>query len=599
MISYVKGPGGLGRRVLAEAVPFWAGAVAAATVMPFVAIPLTVVVGLVVWIAVSALLRWIRGRERLCRLYRIALTLHIICWSALGVMHSHLGDAAPLGTPTTHDWGAFTTVRVGAATAPFELPERATLAGWGQYPRRLRFAPFGGFGVIGRLGQEFMGGGDGAPRLPLFRAADEADAHDLGARAFVVVPEDLPGAAPVALVRLDLVTIERAVSDEITKRLAPLGFRPETVTVSATHTHSGPGGYSRQPLSEMVGTDHFDAEVHEAIVAAAVRAVTEAHSSSTPAVLDAVQARDRDPTTGTPRVARNRRLPDPNEIDDAVWLLRGTWDGGGAALVNYAVHPILQRRRTTTFSRDLAGDIERAFGARYGTTIFVNGAAADISPRHGTTTGAERGEQLAADLLRPFDTPAPGAAPQRVRVRAARVVRHLGAPHAIFGAGDRDNLIEAAEEGVLGGGPAAILADVVALPVNMAIWSSGVTEARTAFRFSGGAGVMVNLELSVPENEHAFGAIVFEIEGADRPINLLWGPAEATQALGKLWRREIADGFFFGYTNGVMAYVTTNAEYGLDSYEAQSTLYGRRTGAMVTECLRAAYDAATSSDADR
>lgn len=269
------------------------------------------------------------------------------------------------------------------------------------------------------------------------------------------------------------------------------------------------------------------------------------------------------------------------------------------ALVNYAVHPIIHRRSSTRFSRDLAGAIEDACSQTWDDVLFVNGASADISPRHmngivGDARARELGNRFNASFLQPEES-----RPQvRVRVRAARVVRHFGSPHFVFSGSDRAPMTEAAEDGVFGGGPLDILADALTLPVNCAIWSSGITEARFAFRFSGAGAAIMNLEMGVTENRHAFGAIVLEIEGGET-IPILWAPSEATQALGKEWRRDIADGLLLGYTNGVMGYVTTSDEYAQDSYEARSTLYGPRTGALVTECLKAAYEAALSSDADR
>lgn len=614
MISFVRGPGGPGRRLASEFVPFWISAIVVLTAVAFVPPWLLVLLGLSAWVGASALLRGVRRRPRVCRFYRIALALHVAFWSLLGVLHSYPGSAGPLGEPRVHDWGRAASVRIGAAAARFELPERTTLAGWGQMPRRIRVPPFGGFGVIGRLGLEFMGAAEsgGAPRLPLFRPADNVGTHDVGAQALVILPEGLEGAAPVAFLSLDLVTVDGALADAILTRLEPLGFRPETVTVSATHTHSGPGGTSRQPLSELVGTDHFDAEVFEAVVAAAVASVERAVEGSRPGRLWHGVGRDRDPETGAPIVARNRRKPDRDAIDDRIHVLRAGPRGGeaerlddagpGGLLVNYAVHPILARRRTTALSRDLAGHIADAFATTHDPwqVLFVNGAAADISPRHAAGEPADRGRAL-AEGLRAAVRGRWAASASRVRVRAARVTRDFGTPYVAWGVGDRPALVDAAAGGLFSGGAGGILADALLLPVNAVIWSSGVTEARVAVRFSGAAGVVANLELAVPENEHAFGAIVLELEpdGAAAPtrVPILWTPAEATQALGKHWRRTIADGFLFGYTNGVMAYVVTDAEYDIASYEARTTLYGRRTGSMVGEALAAAYRAAISSGA--
>ena len=90
-------------------------------------------------------------------------------------------------------------------------------------------------------------------------------------------PADASARAARGLVRLDLVTSDAELHAAVAAALADLGFAPQTVLVPATHTHSGPGGYSDVPLSALLGTDHFRADVFEAVTAAAVRAVRAAY----------------------------------------------------------------------------------------------------------------------------------------------------------------------------------------------------------------------------------------------------------------------------------------------------------------------------------
>jgi len=78
---------------------------------------------------------------------------------------------------------------------------------------------------------------------------------------------------------------------------------------------------------------------------------------------------------------------------------------------------------------------------------------------------------------------------------------------------------------------------------------------------------------------------------------LLSEPGEAVQALGRAWRDEAAQRgvdhtLVLGLTNGSCAYLTPEAAYRRDGYEAEATMYGPQTGATATAALTTALDAA-------
>ena len=119
--------------------------------------------------------------------------------------------------------------RAGYGASTFELPAWAPLAGWGARPRRLRFPAFGGIGPIGRQAQALMAmpGAEGAPRLPLFHAAEpEGEAgvlQALGARVLVIEPAGAEAGGAFVLVRLDLVTSSLRLHAAILERFAEDG----------------------------------------------------------------------------------------------------------------------------------------------------------------------------------------------------------------------------------------------------------------------------------------------------------------------------------------------------------------------------------------
>ena len=57
----------------------------------------------------------------------------------------------------------------------------------------------------------------------------------------------------VALVAVDTVTVDRPVVDAIHRRVRDLGIARQALVVAASHTHSGPGGYSKAAAGPGVG----------------------------------------------------------------------------------------------------------------------------------------------------------------------------------------------------------------------------------------------------------------------------------------------------------------------------------------------------------
>ncbi len=610
MISYLRGPGGPLRRVAAEWVPFSLAVVVGGCAIAVVS-PLTAcLLAAAAWPLASAALRWVRQRPRLRRLYRLALLAHVIFWTAQGILATRMEPAAPPAAPAVSAWARGSAFHAGYAARAFEVPGWTPLAGWGSPPRRLRLPTLGGLGVLGRTGQAWMAEPDtaGQPRLPLFRASTPPHTlNGLGARALLLRPD--AGGPALAVVRLDLVTSDRRLHAAIATRVAGLGIRPEGLLVAATHTHSGPGGYSDNPLSALFGTDHFSPVVFEAIVGAAVASIREASEAAVPARMALAVARDRDAASGRPIVARNRRAGDKDDVDDRVHALcfdALEGDRPIAVLLNYALHPHTHRRRHMAFDRDLAGGIEEALAARLvgaPPVLFVNGAQGDVATQRRPGAPAEQIRELAAAFaaaVAPSIEAARGHGSADLRVACARVDQAMATPRVVVAAlGSRAGVLEAIDRPLTDVAFATTAADVLALPLNMAIWSLGMPEARVGFGWEGDAGVVLRLTDSMGNPPCAFGAWVFETgpQEARTRVALLTEPGEAVMALGRAWRdaaasRGIPHTLVLGLTNGSCAYITPARAYRRDGYEAESTMYGPTTGATATAALTTALDAA-------
>src|SRR5687768_2107422 len=121
------------------------------------------------------------------------------------------------------------------------------------------------------------------PGVPLAGFGEREGAPSTGlrdqvwVRAFAIEA----GEHRVVLVTADLLELDAGTSDEIRDRLAP-EIDPRAVFFTASHTHSGPGGYASAPIWQLV-TGPFDERAFEAVVDAHVKAVRAAISDLAPA----------------------------------------------------------------------------------------------------------------------------------------------------------------------------------------------------------------------------------------------------------------------------------------------------------------------------
>ena len=106
----------------------------------------------------------------------------------------------------------------------------------------------------------------------------------LFARAIVL--EHLTTGKKLAYVVCDLLAISESVRTHVVDRLAAdgHGFAEEEIALTATHTHSGPSGYSTY-LLYAINAPGFSVEVHDGIVDAIVDAVLRARMHAEPARL--------------------------------------------------------------------------------------------------------------------------------------------------------------------------------------------------------------------------------------------------------------------------------------------------------------------------
>ncbi len=495
--------------------------------------------------------------------------------------------------------------RAGCATVDFtpELGAGYPLGGYGGGERRLEWPLYFGVGWPGEIALEaHQRWHQDDPEGQHDMLVPAQGIHDpLTARALALRPQAGP---PVALVRIDAIAATAELHTLVAEAVADLGYRPETVLVSATHTHSGVGAFMRPAMARIMGTDNFRPEVEARIADACAAAIRQAHLAAEPALLAFGRARDRGPE-GVPVVSSNRRSRrfddgaiDGADIDDEVGLLQVLRHSDGqplALVVNYAVHCTVCGTDNLHFRADVAGGIERAFARRQGgaPVLFINGAEGDIRPRRIHARGGwerclELGEAL-ADMAYP--ALAGAARYERIRLTAALGERELGSPRTLLAAG-RERFLDG-EGGALGWITFPVT-QALTLPVNLVLWGLGLTNVRVALTWNGGAALVTHLEGYSERTRFRFGAL--RLEAGPEDVALLGVPGEATHDVGLALREEAARrgatrSFVLGLTQDHVGYIASRREYRRGGYEAHVTLFGEHTAQRVFEAEQQLMDA--------
>jgi neutral ceramidase len=244
-------------------------------------------------------------------------------------------------------------VTAGAGQAPLEVPAGTSLGGFGSLARRLLLPD-----VLGRYPHAFW-------LKPSTGRRDE-----LAARALVLERDG----RRLTWLTLDVVGVDGATMAAVAARL---GAGVGTLLVSASHTHSGPGGYVDSMLAGMLMMDRFDPAVREAIVAAAVGAVRAAESARAPAQIAFARLEG-------PRIIRSR-LGKPLDHELGVLAVRRPAGKAVGLVWNFGIHGTMLGPRNLEFSGDVVGVasqlVEKQLGAP---ALFVAGALGDVSPaQHG------------------------------------------------------------------------------------------------------------------------------------------------------------------------------------------------------------------------
>lgn len=441
------------------------------------------------------------------------------------------------------------------------------------------------------------------------------------ARAFVI-GENRPAGKRIVFVNTDLAMVYIAVHQEVMRRLAERfgdRYRAENVILSATHTHSGPGGFSHYTLYNFT-TGGFRPNTFESIVAGIVRAIERADADAAPGSIS-VSHGDLHEANVNRSLASFllNPLPDraryPGAIDPGMTVLRLERGGNAVGVINwFPTHGTSMPNTNRLISSDNKGyaaqlweqqwagqdPVAKSHGEISFLAGFAQGNAGDMSPNLG-----------AGIAYGPMDNPF--ANTKIIGSRQADKARQLfeGPQTPVSGNIDyRQHFVDFSHVDVdprwTGGEPMRTWPAVVGQGFMAGTWDGpGASFLHQGDRKRHPSLKVLDALIAKPSPElvaaHA-PKLVGVATGICKPVPwtppiiplqivklgsliIVAAPGEFTITSGYRVRSAVSaelgvpmeQVIFAGYSNGYVGYITTPEEYQLQRYEGGSTHFGPAT----------------------
>jgi neutral ceramidase len=435
------------------------------------------------------------------------------------------------------------------------------------------------------------------------------------ARSFVVAD----GAQHVAFVSAEIDFVTQAVHQEVLRRLATRfggRYTEANLVLTATHTHSGPGGFSHHLLYNLT-TLGFEAKTFEAIVAGIVRSVAAADADLAPGTVKIAEGtltganvnRSLDAFRRNPAAEQARF---PRAVDERMTVLRFEQGGRPVGLLDFfATHGTSMTPANRLISADNKGyaayriehDVHGVEWSERGDFVaaFAQTSAGDMSPnlRGGGAQGPTDDEfentriigrlqsDKAAELFESATETLAGPIDVRQRYVDFGAVNvsgrytpdgreHRTCPGALgqnFTAGAEDGPgPDIVGEGELATNPLLLVAGVVVNPTPLAV--RACQAPKQVFLGTGSQNPPWTPQL-MPLQVIRIGQLVLSTAPGEFTIVAGQRVEDAVRAeLGGVATHHI----LAGYANAYAGYVTTPEEYDTQNYEGATTHFGRYTG---------------------
>jgi neutral/alkaline ceramidase-like enzyme len=195
------------------------------------------------------------------------------------------------------------------------------------------------------------------------------------------------GELRIGLVALDIVIARPGLRDLVAE--ATHGLEIDMLTLVATHTHSGPGGYLPGFLPARLTAGEFDPKMPASLAHAAATALEHAVADLAPATLSS--------GLRPLALARNRRYAD-GAADRELGVLRADFADGRAPvlLFEYGAHATLLSADNHLLSADWPGAARSSLGEAGWRALFVPGPLGDQEPAVDLGTFASIADEIHA-----------------------------------------------------------------------------------------------------------------------------------------------------------------------------------------------------------
>ncbi len=245
-------------------------------------------------------------------------------------------------------------LRAGWASLPIDVPAGTPLAGYGR-----------------REGRPSEGLLDPI-RVKALVLRDDADSVAILSGDLLIIPEN----------------VAARVRDALRERV---GWRPDGLLFSATHTHSGPGAFAPGWLAKQFA-GRFDPRVEQALVDAFVSAAVTARERLRPARLGAGRVDAAD-------LIHNRTRPGASEDAELQFMRIENDIGETCVVVCFAAHATVLGPENMRLSSDYPGHLERKLENGFDLALFLAGAVGSMGPEPPATADEADAAEAMASVL--------------------------------------------------------------------------------------------------------------------------------------------------------------------------------------------------------